>query len=278
MTFADKVLNLRKRSGLSQEELAEKLEVSRQAISRWEMGLAMPDASNLLQLSKLFKVTVDYLINDEYSSDEDIPIVKTKETSLNKEMKKVPAMIKSTLIGAAISVLLALLFFPFIAELPVLIIPIVVLPFPTFYFSVFYKELKSLKLILSTSAVLLLVVNVITIVGFWISYNVHHGEAYVHLILWDNVICFINAAALISFGSFVAVAAMPKKWWVNLLIYMLVSVFWIGVACILYSITSDNSFSHIIVLIVSTMLCIVGCMVYVLQKKNNKKGGSYEEV
>ena len=268
MTFADKVLDLRKRSGLSQEELAEKLEVSRQAISRWEMGLAMPDASNLLQLSKLFKVTTDYLINDEYSSDEDIPIVKNKEDSLNKEMKKVPAMIKSTLIGMAVAVLLAILFFPFVAELPILIIPIVVLPFPTFYFSVFYKELKSLTLILSTSTVLLLVVNVITVVGFWISYNVHHGEAYAHLILWDNIICFINAAALLSFGSFVAFTAVPKKWWVNLLIYMLASTFWIGVACIFYSITSDNSLSHIITMIVSALLCIVGCMAYTLQTKS----------
>lgn len=276
MTFADKVLSLRKKAGLSQEELAEKLDVSRQAISRWEMGLAMPDASNLLQLSKLFGVTTDYLINDEYASDEDIPIVKSKETSLKREIKKVPEMIKSTLIGTAISVLLALLFFPFIVELPILIIPIVALPFPTFYFSVLCKELKSLKLILSTSAVLLLVVNVITIAGFWISYNIHHGEAYVHLILWDNVICFLNAAALLSFGSYVAFTAMPKRWWVNLLIYISASAFWVGIACILYSITSDNSLSYIMTLIVSALICIVGCMAYVLQTKT--KGESYEKV
>lgn len=262
MTFADKVLALRKKSGLSQEELAEKMDVSRQAISRWEMGLAMPDASNLLQLSKLFNVTTDYLINDEYSSDEDIPIVKNKEASLNKEMKKVSAMIKSTLIGTAIAVLLALLFFPFTAELPILIIPIIVLPIPTFYFSVFCKELKSLKLILSASTVLLLIVNVITIVGFWISYNVHHGEAYVHLILWDNIICFMNAAALLSFGSFVAFAATSKKWWGNLLMYLFLSVFWIGISCILYSITSDNSLSPIITLAVGALLCVVGCIAY----------------
>lgn len=276
MTFAEKVFSLRKKAGLSQEELAEKLEVSRQAISRWEMGLAMPDASNLLQLSKLFKVTTDYLINDEYSSDEDIPIVKVKEESLNREIKKVPEMIKSVLIGTAIAVLLALLFFPFTAELPVVIIPIVALPFPTFYFSVFCKELKSLKLILSTSAVLLLIVNAITIAGFWISFNVHHGEAYVHLILWDSVICFMNAAALISFGSFVAFSATPKKWWLNLLIYNFVSGFWGGVVCILYGITSDNSLSHVITLIISALLCAVGCMAYALQTKN--KGKSHEEM
>ena len=267
MKFADKMLDLRKKSGLTQEELAEKLAVSRQAISRWEMGLAVPDASNLLQISQLFKVTVDYLINDEYSCDEDIPIIKSKEESLSREMKKVPAMIKSTLIGLAISVILALLLFPFHAELPVLVIPIIALPFPAFYFSVFYKELKSLKLIGITSAVLLLAVNVITMIGFWISYNAHYGEAYVHLILWDNILCFMNAAALISFGGFIAFTGKPKKWWVNLLIYVFESVLWIAVVSILYSITSDNSLSHIITLIVSTLLCVVGCMTHTLQAK-----------
>ena len=276
MKFADKMLDLRKKSGLTQEELAEKLAVSRQAISRWEMGLAVPDASNLLQISQLFKVTVDYLINDEYSCDEDIPIVKSKEESLSREMKKVPAMIKSTLIGLAISVILALLLFPFHAELPVLVIPIIALPFPAFYFSVFYKELKSLKLIGITSAVLLLAVNVITMIGFWISYNAHHGEAYVHLILWDNILCFMNAAALLSFGGFIAFAAKPKKWWVNLLIYVFESVLWIAVVCILYSITSDHSLSPIIALIAGVLLCIIGCVVYGMKAK--RTGVSHEKV
>ena len=61
---------------MSQEDLAEKLDVSRQAISRWESGAAMPDANNILQLSKLFGVTTDYLLNDDYQSDNDLPKVK----------------------------------------------------------------------------------------------------------------------------------------------------------------------------------------------------------
>ena len=276
MKFADKMLDLRKKSGLTQEELAEKLSVSRQAISRWEMGLAVPDASNLLQISQLFKVTVDYLINDEYSCDEDIPIVKSKEESLSREMKKVPAMIKSTLIGLAISVILALLLFPFHAELPVLVIPIIALPFPAFYFSVFYKELKSLKLIGIASAVLLLAVNVITMIGFWISFNAHHGEAYVHLILWDNILCFMNAAALISFGGFITFTGKPKKWWVNLLIYVFESALLIAVVCILYSITSNYALSHIMTLIAGILLCAIGCAVYSLQTK--RAGASNEKV
>ena len=77
MNFADKILKLRKYNGMSQEALAEKLNVSRQAISRWEMGTAQPDAQNILQISKLFNVTTDYLLNDDYESDKDIPVVQT---------------------------------------------------------------------------------------------------------------------------------------------------------------------------------------------------------
>ena len=76
MKLPDKIVGLRKSNGMSQEDLAEKLDVSRQAISRWESGAAMPDANNILQLSKLFGVTTDYLLNDDYQSDNDLPKVK----------------------------------------------------------------------------------------------------------------------------------------------------------------------------------------------------------
>ncbi|MGB4453438.1 MAG: helix-turn-helix transcriptional regulator, partial [Coprothermobacter proteolyticus] len=73
MTFGEKLTTLRKQHGLSQEDLAEKLSVSRQAISRWEADSTLPDAENLLQISKLFGVSVDYLINDDYESENDTP-------------------------------------------------------------------------------------------------------------------------------------------------------------------------------------------------------------
>ena len=59
-----KLTSLRKRQGLTQLELAEKLNVSRQAISRWEVGTAVPTTDNLKVLSSLYGVTVDYLLND----------------------------------------------------------------------------------------------------------------------------------------------------------------------------------------------------------------------
>ena len=90
MNLQRKIITLRKQSGLSQEDMAEKLHVSRQTISRWEVGSALPDAENLRQLSQLFKVTTDYLLNDAYESDGDIPRVKNAEETLEKTVKKQP--------------------------------------------------------------------------------------------------------------------------------------------------------------------------------------------
>ncbi len=77
MKLQDKIIKHRKSNGWSQEDFAEKLNVSRQSISRWENGTALPDAQNILQISKLFGVSADYLLNDDYESDNDIPAVKT---------------------------------------------------------------------------------------------------------------------------------------------------------------------------------------------------------
>ena len=82
---------------MSQAELAEKLNVSRQAVSRWEVGSALPDASNVLQLSKLFEVTADYLLNDDYESDSDVPAVKNTEAATNKKIKSIVALSVSLL-------------------------------------------------------------------------------------------------------------------------------------------------------------------------------------
>ena len=64
MTFAEKLARLRRREGLSQEALAEQLGVSRQAVSRWEQGTALPDAAKLLPCARLFSVDVEWLLDD----------------------------------------------------------------------------------------------------------------------------------------------------------------------------------------------------------------------
>ena len=65
MIFSEKLQLLRKSKGLTQDDLAEKLSVSRQAIAKWESGLAYPDISNLIYLSECLFVTVDYLVKDD---------------------------------------------------------------------------------------------------------------------------------------------------------------------------------------------------------------------
>lgn len=68
MIFAEKLQILRKSRGFTQEELSEKLHVSRQAVAKWESGQGYPDIANLIQLSTLFHVTVDYLVKDQECS------------------------------------------------------------------------------------------------------------------------------------------------------------------------------------------------------------------
>ncbi len=62
MTISDKIQELRKQNSLSQEQLAEKMGVSRQAVSKWESGICVPDIEKIIALSELFEVSTDYLI------------------------------------------------------------------------------------------------------------------------------------------------------------------------------------------------------------------------
>lgn len=64
MTIGEKILNMRKARGWSQEELAEHIGVSRQAVSRWESGSAKPDADKIIAICDLFGVSADYLLRD----------------------------------------------------------------------------------------------------------------------------------------------------------------------------------------------------------------------
>ena len=64
MTFSEKLGGLRRKAGLSQEELASRLEVSRQAVSKWENGTSDPSTSNLIALAKLFDLSAEELLHE----------------------------------------------------------------------------------------------------------------------------------------------------------------------------------------------------------------------
>lgn len=79
MTLGQKIKEIRKRLGLSQEQLADILNVSRQAITKWENDGGLPDVSNLAKLAKVFNISVDYLLDHDYQ----LPAL-----SLKKELDK----------------------------------------------------------------------------------------------------------------------------------------------------------------------------------------------
>lgn len=86
MKMNEKIYTLRKQKGMSQEQLAEMMDVSRQAISKWESNQALPELPNLLRLSKLLDVTTDYLLDDALDTPETqvlpIPIPKDAEKAI----------------------------------------------------------------------------------------------------------------------------------------------------------------------------------------------------
>lgn len=78
MILAEKITALRKRMNWSQEELAEKLDISRQSVSKWELGATIPDLDKILKMSEIFGVSTDYLLKDEIeetglSGGKDVP-------------------------------------------------------------------------------------------------------------------------------------------------------------------------------------------------------------
>ncbi len=73
MILADKIIDLRKKNGWSQEELAEQLGVSRQSVSKWESAQSVPDMGRVVQMSELFGVSTDYLLKDSLGQPETAP-------------------------------------------------------------------------------------------------------------------------------------------------------------------------------------------------------------
>ena len=89
MILADKIMNLRKKACMSQEELADKLNVSRQSVSKWESAQSIPDLDKIIALSKIFSVSTDFLLKDEIEMQDTIEEninyeTNTKKVSLNE--------------------------------------------------------------------------------------------------------------------------------------------------------------------------------------------------
>lgn len=107
MTFGEKLQKLRKEKGWTQEQLAAQINISRQALSKQELGTAIPDTENVVQISKLFQVTTDYLLNDEYESDEDLPAVHASAQKVsNIYNNKIRVIVGACISGVSVLALL----------------------------------------------------------------------------------------------------------------------------------------------------------------------------
>ena len=109
MIFADKLITLRKKAGWSQEELAEKLNVTRQSVSKWEGAQSVPDIDKILQLSCLFGVTTDYLLKDdaaepEYTEGDTSPLPRVTLAQANDYLAKARANAPKLALAAALCV------------------------------------------------------------------------------------------------------------------------------------------------------------------------------
>lgn len=74
MILADKLIKLRKKAGLSQEELADKMDVSRQSVSKWESAQCAPELPKLIQLSNFYGVSLDYMLKDDVTEETPVEI------------------------------------------------------------------------------------------------------------------------------------------------------------------------------------------------------------
>ena len=117
MKFGENLKNLRKLKKLSQEELAEKINVSRQSVSKWETGDAYPEMNNLLELCKIFHCKINDLVNDSILDIESLDdYVKKEVVTLKKEeQNKMKILSKFVLVFAKIGRVLCLITLPLIA-------------------------------------------------------------------------------------------------------------------------------------------------------------------
>ncbi len=103
MKMTEKLIVLRKNKGLTQLKLAEVLDVSRQAVSKWEVGEAVPSIENLKSLCDLYEIPLEYLINDEL---EDIDQCRKPKEKSQKNRRKICIFVLSCLLGLIVVVVL----------------------------------------------------------------------------------------------------------------------------------------------------------------------------
>ena len=184
MNVSEKIRTLRKSKGMSQEELAGQVNISRQAVSRWENGTALPDADNIVQLSKLFGVTTDYLLMDSYESDEDSPKIKENNKILHANLTRLAIIFQAAFLNTCVYSW---------GDSNTIILETVMKSFPLLACSIwmasnhrYEKDLKQRAKNTKIESLYCLIQSVVFVLG----YTFHIG-------IWSTLIIFINLFAYI---------------------------------------------------------------------------------
>lgn len=122
MNIGKRIYELRSKSGMSQGDLADKLDVSRQTISKWENGMCMPETEKLIQLSNIFSVSTDFILKGEEKTSEPVYVyVKSKEnnpSAYNEQIVRKYIGIVLAVVFTLVAVVLLLMGGSFMAILP----------------------------------------------------------------------------------------------------------------------------------------------------------------
>ena len=109
MELGEKICHLRKLSGMTQEQLAEKLNIARQTLSKWENGTSMPDVESVVRLSSLFRISLDELLLEEerHREEEKTQITLEDMMRINAHSRRMNLLFSSGLVFLAIGIIIA---------------------------------------------------------------------------------------------------------------------------------------------------------------------------
>lgn len=109
MELGEKICHLRKLSGMTQEQLAEKLNIARQTLSKWENGTSMPDVESVVRLSALFRISLDELLLEEegHREEEKTQITLEDMMRINAHSRRMNLLFGSGLVFLAIGIIIA---------------------------------------------------------------------------------------------------------------------------------------------------------------------------
>lgn len=191
MTLGEKIQKLRKQQGLSQEALAEKVTVTRQTISKWELDQSTPDLDFIAQLSDIFSVTADYLIKEDIVEPDELPYKKRQYRLSEKGKRKILVLISA---AALVAICICLICDYFTAErlswsmistVAIIAAWFVTLPFLTAKTKIILKTLLAASIVpIPLLAILALFLNraliftmglsisLVAIAGIWIIYGI----------------------------------------------------------------------------------------------------------